>query len=972
MDTYEFELAAIDSSGLVAEDENGDPLVDTVSVTVYDPARVMVFEAEDATLTGGVEIATADNGNDHYLAGASGDAHTADLTPGTSVQFDVSVDTDASGYYSLYVTYALPTDYGSKTGEINVDGVKLSMELEATGSWEEIRIGTFLFEAGSTPVEVGGGWNYYRIDNIKLLPAAAPETPLQVAATLVNDNPSDEAQALIEFLTTNYATKTLTGQTEYMDYSDPTKTGLREFDKVVAATGGDAPAIVAFDYMDYSSSRVANGATQGTLTEDMIAAHNSKNVILSAFWHWNAPSAVDGDWWSGFYTDHTSFDVAAAMADTNSEEYAELVADMDLIAEELKKFQTAGIPILWRPLHEAQGGWFWWGAKGADAYKALWITMYERYTNHHGLNNLIWIFTHTDSLGEDWYPGDAYVDIVGFDGYDGNNDQNTFMSQFNTLKDRHDGKKLVALTETGAVPDVELMHENNAWWSFFITWNTSGEYGPGNMDEALIAENYGYDGVLNLDDVPGSVEKVGAGVLSDFDRAGEFGAQINWSNTNGLAYSSAWSNNGTKSLGITKDLTAIDSLENMVIQTNPGLEVSDKTSLTLTAYAEGAGDAVNVHMFVKGIMNDASVEQWPEAVALNGDKVELTLDITDYTEISGYGVRFQGLDGTQTEASFYIDSVQLDGETLQEFEGTGNYGGQINWSNAPGLATSSVWTSSGKQSLVMVKDLSTVDGPTDVIIQNYPKDGIDVTDFDSISVDATAINTGTGTNVQLFIKGISGGEAAEEWPAAVTVDGDMTLTIDVSGYETITGYGVRFQGFDAASTEAQFFIDRVRITNSEGDNVIDDFEQVDGWQGQVNWASTDGLTPSEAWGVDGSNSMSLTKDLSSESSPENVVLQTYPELILEDGISTLKLTAYAEGAGADVNVHLFVKGVKDDSAVEQWPDPVLINGTPVELSLDITGYDEITGYGVRFQGLDPAETSASFYVDQVELQAASE
>jgi len=90
--------------------------------------------------------------------------------------------------------------------------------------------------------------------------------------------------------------------------------------------------------------------------------------IVTLCWHWNAPSHLkedtENEWWGGFYTQHTTFDVAAALADPTSEEYRLLLRDIDVIAAELKKFSDAGKPVLWRPLHEAAGGWFWWGRRG--------------------------------------------------------------------------------------------------------------------------------------------------------------------------------------------------------------------------------------------------------------------------------------------------------------------------------------------------------------------------------------------------------------------------------------------------------------------------------------------------------------------------------------------------------------------------------------------------------------------------------
>ena len=83
-------------------------------------------------------------------------------------------------------------------------------------------------------------------------------------------------------------------------------------------------------------------------------------------------------------------------------------------AEWIGELQSAGVPVIWRPLHEAEGAWFWWGAKGPEPAKKLWGIVYDRLTNQHGLNNLIWLW---NSVKTEWYPGSETVDLVSADTY---------------------------------------------------------------------------------------------------------------------------------------------------------------------------------------------------------------------------------------------------------------------------------------------------------------------------------------------------------------------------------------------------------------------------------------------------------------------------------------------------------------------------------------------------------------------------
>ncbi len=142
------------------------------------------------------------------------------------------------------------------------------------------------------------------------------------------------------------------------------------------------PALGSFDPIGYSPSRREYGSNPTGYAEQFLgwAWKGQARGIVSLMWHWNAPTdlinSATNSWWRGFYTDASTFDVASVLADKTGARYQLLLRDIDAIAVELKKFQAADIPVLWRPLHEAQGAWFWWGAKGAGPYKGLWRLLY--------------------------------------------------------------------------------------------------------------------------------------------------------------------------------------------------------------------------------------------------------------------------------------------------------------------------------------------------------------------------------------------------------------------------------------------------------------------------------------------------------------------------------------------------------------------------------------------------------------------
>ena len=152
------------------------------------------------------------------------------------------------------------------------------------------------------------------------------------------------------------------------------------------------------------------------------------------------------------------------------------LAQVDTIAGYLQQLQQANVPVLWRPYHEMNGVWFWWGNKpGKDGIQKLWKMMYDRYVNHFHLNNLIWVWGANgprDIPGDeayaykDFYPGASYVDILGTDVYHNDYEQ----KDYNELLDLAKGK-LIALTECGELPN-SIILDAQPKWSWFLVWTS--------------------------------------------------------------------------------------------------------------------------------------------------------------------------------------------------------------------------------------------------------------------------------------------------------------------------------------------------------------------------------------------------------------------------------------------------------------------------------------------------------------------
>ena len=431
---------------------------------------------------------------------------TAAQTPGAGYAGDFipngakitwTVPNAPAGLYAVRVRYSAP--FGSKGYDLVVNGVKFSGTLPATtaDTFVSLRAGRIELAAGTNTVSIERGWGYYRIAAVDLSPAP-PAPALQKPTQGLSDKQATlTARALFAALKRNYGVRTLSGQQNTEDIA------------YIENATGQSPAVEGGDFIEYSPSRVAHGSKPGGTIEKVIRDAQAGKVV-TMLWHWNAPAdLIDGSytgkdgkpvaapWWRGFYTEASTFDYAAALNDPRSPKYALLLRDIDAIAVQMKKFDAAGVPVLWRPLHEAEGGWFWWGSKGPESYKKLWRLLHDRLVNTHHLHNLVWVY----SSGTDpkWYPGDDVVDIVGIDQYPSDTGDPLY-NVYETLLSEYSRRKMLALTEFGGVPDLAKMRRYGVRWSYYMSW--IGDLGPRKLDKATLTRLYTAPEIVNTAQAP--------------------------------------------------------------------------------------------------------------------------------------------------------------------------------------------------------------------------------------------------------------------------------------------------------------------------------------------------------------------------------------------------------------------------------------------------------------------------------------
>ncbi|KAF7712597.1 Mannan endo-1,4-beta-mannosidase [Penicillium ucsense] len=329
---------------------------------------------------------------------------------------------------------------------------------------------------------------------LALAPALAVAEPIKhtARANWLSYSPIDHqadtgARALLNYLQSTYGNHYLSGQ---MDKNDVAW---------VKSHTGKTPAIQGNDFMDYSPSRVAYGASSSSAEEAI--AFDKAGGINTVVWHWNAPTCLYNSasqpWYKGFYTSATCFDVQQAMNEgPGGSNYQLILRDIDAIAVQLQKLASAGVPVLWRPLHEPEGGWFWWGAKGSGPFKQLWDLMYQRLTQYHNLHNLIWV---CNTAASDWYPGNSKCDIATVDVYASPGDHGPLHDQWNTLYGLTNGARILALAEVGDIPDPSQMTSSGALWAYWMTWSGSFIEDGSYNSVSYIQQVYGDSKVITVD-----------------------------------------------------------------------------------------------------------------------------------------------------------------------------------------------------------------------------------------------------------------------------------------------------------------------------------------------------------------------------------------------------------------------------------------------------------------------------------------
>lgn len=484
---------------------NDDSKADEQALKSYEETKIVAnaipyvkfsksVEAETGAVSGKAKVKSD-------RKGYKGKGYVTNIS--TEEDWSREIELTDSQYYNLTITVA--SDVPCVNG-IAVNGKKLQdFSASGSGKFEKVTFKNIYIEKGKTAISVipvDGGLD---VDCLTLTASEdISKLDLTISKPALSNKDSDyNAKALYQYLCESYGKQVLLGQHDTIGTSAETD--------MIYKTTGKYPAIRFGDLMLATEKDSITTDTEMNIAMDWA----SKDGIVGYMWHWAAPDDK-----REYYADQTDFDIKKAVTKENiaelsledikklqkdgkvSKECVAVVQDIDTVSERLATLRDEGIAVLWRPLHEASNGDFWWG-NDKEAYKWLWKLMYERQTKYHKLNNLIWVWSAQNA---DWYVGDEYCDVLSCDVYDdGNKDAQVNIMLFLQSISKN---KPIAMSECGSFPDIQSIADEKAMWAFIGQWGGNylmtddGKLAEENNTAAELIKMYNNNLTLTRDKLP--------------------------------------------------------------------------------------------------------------------------------------------------------------------------------------------------------------------------------------------------------------------------------------------------------------------------------------------------------------------------------------------------------------------------------------------------------------------------------------
>ncbi|ADM68984.2 glycosyl hydrolase [Paenibacillus polymyxa] len=273
----------------------------------------------------------------------------------------------------------------------------------------------------------------------------------------VNSDASTQARELYNYLLNISGKKIVTGQHDYLESPDELSNKVQKISQAYVGVHGYEMGAIS------GQSEATEAAQRKNVVDSAIRWSRAGGIVTMTFHEalpgrpltWaNVQAKVSQAEFNKYVTPGTT-------------QYNLLIADLDKVAASLKQLRDAGVPVLWRPYHEMNGDWFWWGNK--TNFNQLWNIMYDRFTNTHQLNNLLWVWSPNapNSYTVPYtpkYPGDDKVDILAVDIYNNDFKQSHYEGLLGLARN-----KPIAIGEHGEMPSSEVLQAQPKW-VYSMTW----------------------------------------------------------------------------------------------------------------------------------------------------------------------------------------------------------------------------------------------------------------------------------------------------------------------------------------------------------------------------------------------------------------------------------------------------------------------------------------------------------------------
>lgn len=467
--------SSVSESSVISSETGGQQTVDTVLPKEYVVVKqkyLKRFEAEKGSFNG---KARGEDGNELQIADSGG---YVELNKGQHLTQVATVTT--SQFYRVIIS-ARSKDGAVITLHVGdmVEGSYFVTPIEDEDS-EENGFGLFAVDGlymsvGMNTLKLTVESGSADIDCIVVEDSDAVNDDLyRTGDACVSANASQRSVELMRILSANYGKYTFTAQNVSCGTNAEIDAVYNETKRYPVIRASELALVLKDD--SHSTELLENDLA-------LAKEWDADRGICAYAWHWYSPNSIRG-------IGYDDYDIRTVLMgiDTSelamlndeglllqlengllSQDAASLLEDLDKLAQTLKPFSDAGIPILFEPIPDGDTGLFWWGSD-AETYRSLWILVFDRLVKYNGIRDLIWVWNNSDF---DYYPGDDRVDIIGQSFYE--RSTSSFAGRLSVLaSDPRTGRKMFAVTACDTLPNIDFMVRDNAMWLW--TAADSGEY----------------------------------------------------------------------------------------------------------------------------------------------------------------------------------------------------------------------------------------------------------------------------------------------------------------------------------------------------------------------------------------------------------------------------------------------------------------------------------------------------------------